>query len=64
MFGPLNGVRTALVIAAGLAALLAAVFGQWVMAGFLALGVALHGFGWLYLYRRYRSSAPESTTTT
>ena len=54
MFGPLNGVRTALVIAAAVAAGLAAIFGQWIMAGMLLLGVIGHGFGWLYLYRRRR----------
>ncbi len=53
MFGPLNGVRTALVIAAALAGLAAAAFGEWIMAGMLALGVTLHGLGWLYLYRRH-----------
>lgn len=52
MFGPLNGVRTALVVAAALAAVLAAVFGQWIMAGLLLAGVAVHGYGWWYLYRR------------
>jgi hypothetical protein len=52
MFGPLNGVRTALVTAAALAALLAGVLGQWIVAVVLLLGVAVHGLGWLYLYRR------------
>ena len=52
MFGPLNGVRTALVITAALAALLASAFGEWVMAAMLLAGVVLHGYGWWYLYRR------------
>ena len=52
MFGPLNGVRTALVIAAGVTALLAAVLGQWVVTLVLLIGVAIHGLGWLYLYRQ------------
>ena len=52
MFGPLNGVRTALVISATIAALLAAVFGQWIMTAMLLAGVAVHGAGWWYLYRR------------
>ncbi len=52
MFGPLNGVRTALVILAAMAAALALVFGQWVMAGMLLAGVAVHGAGWWYLYHR------------
>ncbi|MGA7272522.1 MAG: hypothetical protein WB239_15730 [Acidimicrobiia bacterium] len=53
MFGPLNGVRTALVIGAALAAIIAAVFGQWVVTVVLLLGVAIHGLGWLYLYRQH-----------
>lgn len=56
MFGPLNGVRTALVIAAGVAALAAAVLGEWVMAAMLSLGVALHGVGWWYLWRQRQPS--------
>jgi hypothetical protein len=52
MFGPLNGVRTALVIAAGLAGLLAAALGQWIVTLVLLIGVAIHGLGWLYLYRQ------------
>jgi hypothetical protein len=51
MFGPLNGVRTALVVAAAIAALLAGVLGQWMVAVVLMLAVAVHGLGWLYLYR-------------
>lgn len=52
MFGPLNGVRTALVVGAALTALLAAAFGQWLVTAVLLLGVAIHGLGWLYLYRQ------------
>ena len=52
MFGPLNGVRTALVVMAGLAAIAAALFGHWIVTLMLGLGVALHGLGWLYLYRQ------------
>lgn len=59
MFGPLNGVRTALVIAAATAAVLAAVFGQWFMAAMLMAGVAVHGYGWWYLYRRHEAN-PDS----
>lgn len=50
MFGPLNGVRTALVIGAGLAALVALVTGRIGAAVVLLLGIAIHGAGWLYLY--------------
>lgn len=52
MFGPLNGVRTALVVMAGIAAIAAALFGYWIVTLMLGLGVALHGLGWLYLYRQ------------
>lgn len=54
MFGPLNGVRTALVIAAGFTALVAAVLGYWTVTTVLALAIAVHGLGWLYLYRQHQ----------
>ena len=50
MFGPLNGVRTALVIAAALAAIASLIAGYPAAAAVLALGVGIHGLGWLYLY--------------
>lgn len=50
MFGPLNGVRTALVIAAGVAALVSLFAGYPTVAVILLVGVAIHGLGWLYLY--------------
>lgn len=54
MFGPLNGVRTALVVGAGFTALVAAFLGFWTVTAVLGLGIALHGLGWLYLYRQHR----------
>jgi hypothetical protein len=55
VFGPLNGVRVALVCAAAVAGL-AAIFAGYLGAGLvLLLGVAIHGLGWLYLYNRARS---------
>lgn len=54
MFGPLNGVRTALVIAAGVAAAISAVAGYPGAALVLVVGIAIHGLGWLYLYARRR----------
>ncbi|MFO7292401.1 MAG: hypothetical protein FWJ92_06805 [Actinomycetes bacterium] len=54
MFGPLNGVRTALVIGAGLAAVVGAILGHWAVTAVLGLAVAIHGLGWLYLYRRHQ----------
>lgn len=59
MFGPLNGVRTALVVMAALAALLAIALGEWVMGLALLAGVAVHGYGWWYLYHRHRASPPQ-----
>lgn len=58
VFGPLNGVRVALVISAAVAGIVAILAG-FVVAGIVLLaGVALHGVGWLYLYtRRY----PDTT---
>jgi hypothetical protein len=50
MFGPLNGVRTALVIAAALAAVVSFVAGYPGAALNLLAGGAVHGLGWWYLY--------------
>ncbi len=46
----MNGVRTALVIGAVIAALISLLAGHTGAAGILLLGVAIHGLGWLYLY--------------
>lgn len=52
MFGPLNGVRVALVLAAAVAGL-AAILTGYVTAGIVLLvGVGIHGLGWLYLYSK------------
>lgn len=57
MFGPLNGVRIALVSAAAVAGL-AAILSGYVGAGLVLLvGVGIHGLGWLYLYNKARSSS-------
>lgn len=50
MFGPLNGVRIALVVAAALAAITSFVAGYTLAGLVLLAGVLLHGAGWLYLY--------------
>lgn len=50
MFGPLNGVRTALVITAAVAAVVSFVAGYPGAGLVLLVGVAVHGLGWLYLY--------------
>jgi len=50
VFGPLNGVRTALVVAAFLAAVVSLIAGYPGAALVLLVGVAVHGLGWLYLY--------------
>jgi hypothetical protein len=52
MFGPLNGVRVALVGLAFLAGLIALVAGYPGAALVLFAGVGVHGLGWLYLYRQ------------
>ncbi|MDX1468249.1 MAG: hypothetical protein R3258_02810 [Acidimicrobiia bacterium] len=50
-FGPLNGVRVALVASAAVAGLAALALGNPVAGVVLLLGVAVHGLGWLYLAR-------------
>jgi len=52
VFGPLNGVRTTLVIAAALAAVVSFVAGYPSAGAVLLVGVTVHGLGWLYLYSR------------
>ncbi len=57
MFGPLNGVRIALVSAAALAAIAALLLGHFMVSIVLLLGVGVHGLGWLYLYRQKTGSS-------
>ena len=52
MFGPLNGVRVALVATACVAAIAALVAGFTAAAIVLLVAVGIHGLGWLYLYRQ------------
>ncbi len=59
MYGPLNGVRVALVTLAVLAALLAAILGYWSVTLVLMIGVAIHGFGWLYLAQQAEIESDE-----
>jgi hypothetical protein len=59
VFGPLNGVRTALVIAAVLAALVSLITGHASAAGVLMAAVAIHGLGWLYLYENRKRSGVD-----
>jgi hypothetical protein len=53
MFGPLNGVRVALVCFAVVAAVAGLIAGYPIVTVVLAAGVAVHGLGWLYLYREH-----------
>ncbi len=57
MYGPLNGVRVALVAAATLAALTAAALGYWSATVMLLAAVALHGAGWVYLAQRAKADS-------
>ena len=59
MYGPLNGVRVALVAMAGFAALVAAFAGYFSVTLVLLVGMALHGAGWVYLAQRVKAD-PES----
>jgi hypothetical protein len=58
MFGPLNGVRIALVAAAVIAAIAAFLTGYAAAGWVLLVGVAIHGLGWAYLYA-IRSQPPR-----
>ena len=60
MYGPLNGVRVALVTLAALAALLAAILGYPMVTLVLVVGVALHGLGWMYLANQAKTDPDES----
>ena len=51
MFGPLNGVRTTLVVGAALCAIVALILGYPVVTIVLAIGIAAHGGLWWWLYR-------------
>lgn len=62
MFGPLNGVRSILVAAAAVTAVIAAFFGWWGAAAVLLVAIAIHGLGWLYLYRK--AQAPDADRPT
>jgi hypothetical protein len=53
MFGPLNGVRVALVSFAVIAAIAALIAGYPAAAVVLLGGVIIHGLGWLFLYRQH-----------
>jgi hypothetical protein len=63
VFGPLNGVRTALVIAAGVAAIVSLLAGFPEAAAVLLFGIGIHGLGWLYLYMTRDHAAPNDQTS-
>lgn len=58
MFGPLNGVRAALVAAAVVTAVIAFALGQPLAGGVLLAAVAVHGLGWWWLFSRRRDAQP------
>jgi hypothetical protein len=59
MFGPLNGVRVVLVAGAVLAAIAAILIGYVVAGLVLLVGVAVHGLGWLYLYKQQTQASVD-----
>jgi hypothetical protein len=59
VFGPLNGVRVALVCLAVVAAIAALIAGYPLVTAVLLAGVAIHGLGWLYLYRQHLRRSPR-----
>ena len=52
MYGPLNGVRTALDITVVVAAIAAAFHGEYLVAAVFAAGVGVHGLGWWFLSKQ------------
>lgn len=52
MYGPLNGVRTALVVTVVVAAIAAVFLGEYLVAAILAAGVGVHGLGWWFLSKQ------------
>ncbi|MGH8924958.1 MAG: hypothetical protein ACRDWA_10035 [Acidimicrobiia bacterium] len=59
MFGPLNGVRTALVVGAVVASLVALILGYPIVAVVLGVGIAAHVGLWVWLYQ-HRPRDPSS----
>jgi len=59
MFGPLNGVRSALVATAVFAAIIAFALGLPVAGVVILAGVAVHGLGWWWLYQRHRPTQDQ-----
>jgi hypothetical protein len=53
----MNTLRIVLVALTALAAVVAALFQFWVVAGVLAVSVAAHGAMWLHLYRQRQAEA-------
>ncbi|MGI8575412.1 MAG: hypothetical protein ACR2MA_08730 [Egibacteraceae bacterium] len=47
----INTMRAILVAGAAFAALLAALYGEWLAVGVLGVGLVAHGLMWWYLYR-------------
>jgi hypothetical protein len=57
MFGPLNGVRVALVAGALVAAVVAAGYGRWEVTLVLGLAIIAHGLLWLRMWRDHQRSS-------
>jgi hypothetical protein len=59
MFGPLNGVRTVLVVGAVIASLLALMLGYPIVAVVLGVGITAHVGLWVWLYQRRPQDPPS-----
>jgi hypothetical protein len=51
MFGPLNGVRTALVAGAVICSIVALIMGRPIVAAVLSVGIAAHAALWWWMYQ-------------
>lgn len=63
MFGALNGVRTTLVVAAAIAAILALILGYPVVTLVLGIGILAHGGLWWWLWRQKQAERQNHPQT-
>lgn len=63
MFGPLNGVRSALVAGYLVAAVISVASGHGEVAALFLLGIMVHGLLWWKMYRAHKSVSDPTTSS-